>query len=279
MNSLSSLFSLYILTPGRRIYALGRIRALLEGHGVAEILPAVDAAIAHDREVLEMTARWRRGRGAGGGELRALDGVVDRTLGTIDRLLAHYSQDGDDAVADRASAVRGRLFPDGVGHHTSLPYVEQIAATERVLTIAGAAENLAWMTAHGLSPLVRRLRAAQDEFAAAVNERDTSTPLSWDEIKAAQSAGQELYLQVVALIAGRFATDAEMRTELLKPVWEQNQAIQEYRRRRGSVRDVDPDSGEELDDSEAPSSDGEVGDDAPGESADSGDGDAGETAA
>jgi hypothetical protein len=236
---LSSLFALYVLTPGRRIYALGRVLERAKAKDLGELITTIEAAIIHDRHTLELAAaRFERTKIP----VRERDAAVDRTLGTIDHLLSHYAQ----ASNPTALALLTTLFPSGLANHVHLPFVEQAAANERVLGILEGDTHAKWLDAHGLRPLIEELRAGHDAFAAALHARDAETVPSWDEVKQARERGQELYLQIVARIVAQFSDKPEVRDELLEPIWNQDQLIQDYRRQRRGVADVDPDSGEVI---------------------------------
>src|SRR5690554_486391 len=129
---LSSLFALYTLTPGRRIYALGRVRERALPLELPAILIAIDAAIAQDRSALEIDAA--RLEPTTSPPVRKRDSAVDRTLAMIHQLLSHFAGgEGKEAVV--ASALLGNLFPINLAHHVRLPFVEQAAANERVLEV------------------------------------------------------------------------------------------------------------------------------------------------
>jgi hypothetical protein len=236
---ITSLFALYILTPGRRIYALGRVLERAKAKDLAELVAAIEAAIAHDRHVLELdAARFERAKIP----VRERDAEVDRTLGTIEHLLSHYAQ----TTNLTASTLLVTLFPNGLAHHIRLPHIEQAAANERVLSILEGNTHKQWLDVHGLRPLIEQLRAEHDAFAAALHARDAESVPTWDEVKQARERGQELYLHIVATIVAQFGGKPDVLDDLLEPVWAQDQLIQDYRRQRRNVADVDPDSGEVL---------------------------------
>lgn len=245
---LSSLFALYTLTPGRRIYALGRVRERALAKELTVIVAAIDAAIAQDRHALDIDAA--RLAPTKSPPVRQRDTAVDRTLAVIHRLLSHFAAGEDSAVP---SALLSNLFPINLAHHVRLPFVEQAAANERVLAVVEGEAHKTWLDNHGLRPLIVQLRTTHDEFAAALHARDDESAPSWDEVKAARESGQELYLQVVARVIVQFIEDPEARDELLEPVWDQEALIRAYRRQRRTVVDVDPDTGEPLPEDESES--------------------------
>ena len=239
-RSITSLFSLYILTPGRRIYALRRVAERAKVHELQEFAPGIELAIAHDHETLDLDAA-RTERAVV--EVREHDTEVDRTLGAIQSLISHFANGkSKDATAE---ALLGLLFPSGLSAHVHLPHVEQASANERVLKILEGNLHKQWLDTHGVRPLIIELRTNHDEFEAAMKARDAGTP-SYDDVKEARDRGQELYLEVVAHIVSHLRDKPEIRDDLLEPIRAQDLRIQHYRRQRRSVVDVNPETGEEL---------------------------------
>ncbi len=253
---LTAMFGFYISTPGRRIYALTRVGKLAKARDLPDIVAETEEAIAHDRKVLELDAARlvARGKNKPKSRLREHDSEVDGTLVIIDRVLGHHAGRGD----QDAAALSSTLFPISVAHHVQLAFVEQAAANERVLDVLEDPARKPWLVARGLWPFTEQLRTAHDVFAAALELRDSTTAPTWPEVRAAREQGQELYLGVVALIAAQFRKDPVTRDELLEPVWAQNQLIQQIRRERRGLVDVDPESGEPLTDADADAGAGEV---------------------
>ncbi len=245
--SLTPIFALYILTPGRRIYVLRRVREIAAKQELATVLEFCDKGIAQDREALDLDAA-RRDPSAPT-RVRDKDQVVDRTLVAADNVLDfHISVERDES----AVKMRSMLFPSGVGHHTQLPHFEQSAANERVLGILESDEHAAWVQAYDLTRVSKSLRKAHDAFDAALKSRDDFNQTSWDEVKAARARGQELYLETVVQILAPFPGDPAARDVLLQPIWQQEDAVRAFRRqRRGGLLDVDPESGEIIEPPEA----------------------------
>jgi hypothetical protein len=67
-------------------------------------------------------------------------------------------------------------------------------------------------------------------------------------VRAAEAQGQNMILQVVALVLGKFRgttdKDSEMRSLLLQPILAHDAAVQECMAARRPIQDVDPETGE-----------------------------------
>lgn len=246
MLSLSSLFALYTLTPGRRIYALSRVQEHPKAQQWPKLLEALAAAIELDRKVLVMDAFRRLKKTSKLPPVRIHDRAVDRQLVMLDRLLLHHSR--DNSKGPTATQLRGTVFPAGVNRHIRLAFVEQAAANDRVLEVFEGDTYKQWINARGLREMVEDLRAAHDLFGAALRARDDASAPTWDQVKAARELSQNAYLEIVAMIIMSTIGDASTRSSLLAPIQHQDEEIKAYRRQRRKLVDIDPDTGDLLED-------------------------------
>ena len=246
--TIAPLFNLYLLSPGRRIYALDRVRPLAEAREAKAIVVAISQATAHDREVRKLDARRRRGPNPVPPSAVRHDGEVDRTLDALDALLAYrVDRDGADSFAQ---VMRAELFPRGVKLHKRLPLAEQLVANQEVLELLESEQHAAWLDAQGLRPLIEDLRGSHEAFAQALAERDQAVVPSFAEVRSARARGQELYLRVVIEILAAYFEDEVARAELLAPIFAQNEEVRRLRRRRRPLIELDPDTGEPEDELE-----------------------------
>lgn len=242
-RSLSSLFALYILTPGRRVYALNRTLARVKENDLVDLVELVADVIAHDRHALDLDAARI---GKVNLQVKQYDIPVDRTLIAISGVLTYHVASGDLTAA----AMLANVFPISADHHTRLHFVEQAVANDRVLSILEHEDAKAFVDSRGLRPMVNDLRKHHDAFESALKARDSASAPSWDQVKAAHAQGHELYLGVVVEILAQFRDKPELRDELLQPIFAQDQLMQSYHRQRRTIREINPDTGEELADAE-----------------------------
>lgn len=248
ITSLTSLFKLYILSTGRRIFALRQVRTQLEAAEQSalkdaqssSLQTAIDKAIAHDIELLGLEKDQGQQNAA---IARKLDGQIDRALTIIARMLEHLAADTtEQETSSLAADLSDALFPNGVKSHIHLPYLDQLAANERVVDTLTAEDNSGFVNRVGLGFLAERVSTLNKPFAEAV--KGQSEHVDWVDIKARRDQGQELYLHAVAHIAA--LPDSEVRDALLVPILAQNREVLQFRRRRRRSVDVDPDTGEPL---------------------------------
>jgi hypothetical protein len=225
------------------MFALRVVRQLADAKKLEEIITAIDKAIVQDRKAIELDAE--RVNSYSPMRVTEKDLVVDRTLMAIEYMLTYHAGTEPDSMAAKLQAT---LFPSGANFHTRLAHVEQVAANERVLSILESEEHAKWFDGHGLRPLIDDLRRAHDEFEATLMARNLDGAVGWEQVKAARLAGQDLYLEVVIRILAHSLTNPSARDELMEPIWRQEELVRAYRRsRRGAPPDIDPESGELLD--------------------------------
>ncbi|AKT36409.1 uncharacterized protein CMC5_005220 [Chondromyces crocatus] len=251
-TDLSSLFSLYELSTGRRLFALAQVVKAADGLGLPPIATHARAALAHDTLTRTLDTRWaaRAQPPPLDAVLKPIDAKLDRTLSSLRdaaRAQAEVATPADGLAAKVETFLR-EVFPIGVGAITSLVYVEELSQVDRILDkVRGPNAPLAdLVTEIGLTRHVERLAELAEQYRKALEV--PKNDLTWGEVRAARARGQNLLLETVALIIAYTAGDtperATARATLLAPILVQNEAVRQYLRARRRVEDVDPVTGE-----------------------------------
>jgi len=259
-TSLSWFFDLYVFPTGRRLFALAQVmkKAMATGH--ADLAQHCATAVAEDRKCLALERRWAgvaaeaRGKGTAAAPPKTLDPakidpLVDRTLGAI-RDHAETQRAGaspEDPIHATVSTLLKSIFPSGVADVTRLPWVEELAAVEDILSKLASPALAPVVTDLGLSRLVERLESLTVQYRAALHAPAPDS-LMFGEVRAARAEGQERLLQIVAIVLGKHhqstPADIAARVDLLGPVMEQNDAIGASLKGRNAIEDVNPETGE-----------------------------------
>lgn len=248
--SFESVIDMYVLSTGRRIHALRQCRAVAEEANLPEIVKLIDRALKHDMKTRELDLMWGNStaKQKDDGALRVCDAKLDRLItATRDIPLSHIAgSEPKDPLALKVNAFVQDVFPAGVTAITSLPYVDQLTATEALIAkLKGQHAGL--MKELGMTELVQKLTATSSEYAALQNAVVKGS-LNFQDVRAARARGQRYLLQVVAMVSGTFFEDNEkhnhMRATLLRPILEQNDFIRAAQRARRTAEDVNPDTGE-----------------------------------
>jgi hypothetical protein len=239
------------LSTGRRLFVLEQMRTEAEGMGGHEdIVQRIDEARAHDVQARDMEDQWggvRSGNfdvvGVG-----VMDPLLDRRISAV-RDGAEVQRQGaapDDPIQDTVDSFLKAAFPEGVYAVTSLPHVEQLSETEKLLgKLRGPLA--AQVTELGLERQVARIEEIVPQYRAALRASG-ELPIEFAPVREARRRGQRYLFELVAMVLGRHnrADDPAQRAtreRLLAPLWKQVQAARALRgRRAGSV--AKPDTGE-----------------------------------
>lgn len=250
--SLESLFNLYVYTPGRRLFALQQVRKIAQDMNKTELVTLIDKAIEANVKHIELMAAYQQEQPhkKGSSAAQGIDWQIDRTLGGLqDMAYALIKGIGpEDPLVPSIEALLKALFPAGLTAITLLPYVEELAQVDRIVKVARS-DYGQLIAAIKLDRFVDRLSNLAKQFRA---ELESSKPsgIPYDTVRASAAQCQNLMLQVVAYIIGRYHGNspehADTRTSLLNPILDQNEAIGHYLRNRRSVPDVNPTTGENL---------------------------------
>lgn len=240
-----------VLSTGRRLFVLDQMRAEAEemgGH--EEIVARIDEAAAHDDQTHELESQWG---GVRNGNFDAVGvGPVDRRM---DRAIsgvrdgAELQRQGaavDDPIHETVEAFLKAAMPEGVFAITSLPHVEQMAATEKLLArLQGPlADQVAEL---GLGRQVSRIEEILPLYRAAL-QGTGELAIDFAPVREARRRGHRYMLEIVAMVLGRYnrADDPAHRAareRLLSPLRKQLQATRALRGRRAGSG-AGPETGE-----------------------------------
>ena len=281
---LSDFFKLYVLSTGRRIFALRRMRDQALRLGATEIVARIVMVLAHDATTRRLDLAWsgaRRRRGSGGA-VSAMDNRMDRALAGLRDLIRSLASaaTASDPIHGQVQELLDAIFPAGVRAITNLPVIDQLAAVETIVELLQG-DLAPLVAALNIQPQVQRVIELAGEYRAVIEASESQ--VTYPEVDSARRTGHELFCSVIALVISTYhrsdlAEHLEARAALLGPVLEQNEAVRVYLRSRRPIVDVDPVTGEPtdpVDDDESPETDDVAGDsDADSVGPDDGDADA-----
>lgn len=251
---ITSLTGTYAFPTGRRVYTAQEVQKRAAKRALKKIARYAASLAAHDRKTLDMEIRRRAGVGGSyGPDALELDAQEDRALSGLDmsleaqvRLYTEASERGS-----AAARIRRAVFPEGVAAITRLSFVQQCVAVDALLDRMAApdlAEEMA--TLPELGPIVEHVRALNEQYRESIDDYERGVPTT-EEVRAAQSQGQQMLAELLVLILGHYISEApdddEGRGDMLEPILRQNEAIRVARQRRRVPGDVNPDTGDEVD--------------------------------
>lgn len=254
-TTLDDLFELYVLPPGRAVYAAEGAVAATAASDLPTTRPWAERFLAAATTAHDLELRYRRAVALPqyGPKAAALDADLDRALGQLSAAIAVYAAlegdpGADPALAAAAHHLSRELFPRGVGHLTAKAYVEEVVDIQALLArLTGAGDLTPAAAALRLDPFVGRLARALSVFAAEVAAAPQAEGPRWDEVRSARAALHHAQLSFVAAVVGATLADDDAtlatRTALLAPVMTQQRALRAQYKARRAATDVDPRSG------------------------------------
>jgi hypothetical protein len=167
----------------------------------------------------------------------ALDARVDKTISAV-RDGAELQRQGaaaDDPIHGTVETFLKTAMPEGVYAITSLPYVEELSAAQKLLTTLQG-PLAATVTELGLGRQVNRIAEILPAYEAALRANG-QLGVTFAPVRAARQRGQRYLREIVALVVGRYSRDEDpahqaARAQLLTPLWDQVQAARALRGRR-----------------------------------------------
>lgn len=254
-RTLTSYLDMRQMPTGRRIWTCRRIAAEAIILGEAEIVEAAKAAIQHDLKTLVLERTWRGVRNKPSrarGNAQQIDRQIDARLASIHSIVNGFaSGTGKGPEIEAAKKIGSKIFPVGVRDIITLAFEEQHEEVGSILDLfEGSLANEVVLLSLG-GP-VGELRSLHTQFGEEL-KRFPVEEVTWNKVSAAVSDGHEKLAASVVKILGRFSDDdpdtVEIRELLLAEYNRQQELVLESQRRRRTLRDVDHETGEELDES------------------------------
>lgn len=241
-----------VISTGRRVFVLQQMKAVAQEIGGNEaVLARIDEAMAHEEQTRDLELQWGgvRAGNVGARAVKPIDHRLDKAITSV-RDGAEAQRKGaadDDPVRETVDTFLNTAMPEGVHAITSLPYVDELSATQKLLAtlqgpLAGTVSEL------GLNRQVGRIAEILPTYEAAL--RGTGeVGVTFAPVREARTRGQRYLREIVALILGQYNRDEDpahraARERLLTPLAKQVQAARALRGRRSGhgtepVEDVD----------------------------------------
>lgn len=249
--------SLYKFPMGRAEFAMREVERRARSAGKADIANLARRGADEAQQAMGLRVRIQSGtRAKYPPEATAKDNEVDHCLSAFDGYLdVQIGAYPDEPRGHAARRIKKTLLPNGVGEISGLSFAEEHAAVNNFLVMAADPELAADMSLlPEAADLLDRLRMRNTEFGVILNQSKT-TPKR-PEVVEAQAVAQDTLVATVCLIIGLYAQETPVNTverdHLLEPILEQNATLRLLRRRRRTVTDVDPQTGEELTPDQSP---------------------------
>lgn len=246
----------YVLTAGRRVVVIEAMHKVAKKRGDAALIAATGDAIEPARAAFRLVRQWHTERDKSKRsrpDAVAIDNALDRAITRVRDQAANFADlPGDDPDAIMARKFLAKFYPHGAKAITHQPYEEQLVAVEEMLAAWTKPEWEDTIRELSLAKFISVMANLIADYREAVTYF-TRREVTWDDVLKSEADGQTLLASLVARVLGLHPTDSpddvKARGEYLEMFDEQNNLTYEYRiRRKGKeAPDVDPDTGEALD--------------------------------
>lgn len=246
MTTLASLFRLYVIPAAHRRLAHEQVKEQALAMGLTDLVAHVERALAHDRELVRRESRWSsrkaRKKLKQPPERKELDREMDRLFRCMRDLCAvHADLPLDVPTVAAARALQKEIFVSGMTWLTQAAWAEQNVDLEWVLDQLTGGKLQPHVQTLGLGPLVARLLELNTRFGQLLITHPPEEPdMNFASLQAGRDVGQELLLETVARVVGRFPSgspqDAEAREQLLRGILRANSRMADIRKKRHGKR-------------------------------------------
>ena len=248
-SSLRDLIKLYIFPLGRTEYALLALAKLFYALGLNDMGDDCTVKAEFNQATRLLIWELQTAKNYESNPLLSkIEPRIDRTVGAIHRAAKEAIDTIEGEVAEEATRFKLEFFPKGVFEITSQSWPEQARTVAALINKLKDEKWIGTVEKLGAMMYLNQLESLNNQFLEEM-ENVKKADVTANQIRARKKEGQENLLEVVAKILGLFPRsneDAVERAKLMAPIIEQNDAIREYYRMRRRVRDLDPDTGEEI---------------------------------
>ncbi len=240
------------LSTGRRLFVLAEMKPAAQAiGGNDDIVARIDEATAHDEQTRDLEGLWGgvRAGNMDSAVVKPIDHRLDKRITAV-RDGAELQRQGaapDDPIHETVETFLKTAMPEGVFAITSLPHVNQLSATQKLLAmLQGPLADT--VTELGLGRQVSRIAEILPAYQAALHGPG-ELAVTFAPVRDARQGGQRFMRELVAMILGRYNRDEdpahrEARAQLLTPLWKQVQAARALRARRNG-NGAEPDAPEQ----------------------------------
>jgi hypothetical protein len=249
----------YDHSPGGEMYCTVLIGESLEERGDSKGVQLADDAKTKIEYAQKCKVEWEKHdrndqltrEGA-----RRIDDKIDDLLGNIVQTLEAQADAPVDTESSRlAEEMRDELFPDGVTYITTQKFDDQHLAVNGMVERfrEDFPDHLAKLN---LEEMVDHLEEYNEQFGERLREDDDQ--ISYDEVEAAKVEADEAFYRLIAHVMAEYGDDLEELNRILEPFAEQRERARRYFKRRGTVPEIDPETGEPVEPTgESPEGDGQ----------------------
>lgn len=256
MATLDSLLRVYAIPTGRRLVALRAMKHAAVRRHHTGLVDHVNAALAHNEKTRALELSWQGQRSAppvNNGEAVRVDQRLDKKLSGLHALLEGISSgELEGQPVEAARDVKKVLFPAGLAAVTNATQEDEATAVRAALSQLKSPAFADRVKALNIGPTLDALEADAGRLLELLSAAPPPVGVTYAQVLTSQARGVALLHEAVARVLGLHpsdsAADTEARAELLEGVLRQGEEFAAVFRRRRGASDVNPDTGEPVQD-------------------------------
>lgn len=250
IQRLAIFLELYKFSLGSLKYILDNMRPPLEKRGNAEAIKKLDEAEEKQQDAMLKRHRWNQIKQQDSLKREGtvqLDGRIDETLSSLVQAAEAFTNLPDeDKQCQCAEEFLDDLFPEGVFPVTSQTFDDQhanVAALVQEMRV----EYTDHLEEMNLMGMVDQLEALNQEFG---EKLEPAGDIEYDQVQAAYVEAEDAFHRLFVNVLDEYSDDLEALNEVLAPVVEQTKRTRRHLQRRGTIPEVDPETGEPVEESD-----------------------------
>lgn len=255
LERIGELLNLYQFSLGGIAYCIGEMRPRLKEEGNSEALELADKTLEKTRAARQQRYDWdqrKRQDPLKREGTKELDNRIDQTLSGLLKVAESLADLELESERTRlAEEFVDDLFPSGVYPITSKTFADQqFAVAELIERMKGDyAEHVEKMK---VKEYVQQLESLNTEFGELLAPAHEG--VSYDEVESSFQEAENLFHGLIGKIMGAYYADTDTLNRVMKPVLEQTERTRRHLKRRGTIPEVDPETGEPVEPTDGGSS-------------------------
>lgn len=239
---------LYKFSLGSLMYCIRRMRELLAELGNTEAVEVADEAERVCKQARSIQYDWKvqkREDPLTNPEAKKIDDEIDSMLSNLLQAGEVFAEANPDSRQGKlAEEFLADLFPSGVYPITSQPFEEQYDSVRELLRRLNGPYT-EHVEAMNLTGAVERLERLNEKFYEELS--DTPDNVSYKEVRDARAEAHDAFHRLFIKVLHDYGDDLETLNEVLTPVHHQTERTRRSLKRSGKMPEVDPESGEPVD--------------------------------
>ena len=248
VERLADFLDLYKFSLGSIGYCVQQMRQTLSEIGNNEAVELADRAAQKHQAARAMEYDWEQQKKKDPLERKGTQEIDNRIDGTLSHILktaeGYADLEVDRHKSQLADEFLEQLFPSGVYPITSKPFDDQhTTVNELIERLEGPfAEHVEAMSLGGL---VEQLETYNERFGAELEP--TRDSITYDEVQSAYTEAEDAFHQLVVQVMADYGGDTDQLNEVLSPLTEQTARTKRHLQSRGTMPEIDPETGEPVD--------------------------------